>query len=143
MSTQNPWDGSVYVTPDHAVGYGTAISNPGTLLSGMVTNQYYYQEASGPDVDVVFISAESLLISCFKTFQNQKLMQSFVARATNIGGQNKLRWIHRSLATCFTTEQAMRACGVDVTVSDNYSSSNLASINQTLAPHYIQIWMAP
>jgi len=107
----------------------------------MVTNQYYYQELGG-DVDVVVISAESFLISAFKSFTNQKLLQQFVVRMTNIGGQDKLRWVCRNLATTFTTEQALRAVGEDIVVSDDYSTSNMATINQQLAPKYIQIFKA-
>ena len=57
MSVQLSYRGTEYTTPDHAVGYGTAISTPATFLSNMVTNQLYFQEASG-DVDVVFVSAD-------------------------------------------------------------------------------------
>jgi hypothetical protein len=142
MSVQLNWTGAEYTTPDHSLNYGTTISSPATLLSGMVTNQYYFQEAGG-DIDVVFISAESFLISMFKSFTNQKLMQQFVVRMTSVGGQNKLRFVHRNLATTFTMEQSLRACGVDVTVSDDWSSTNLASINQALAPYFISVWKAP
>ena len=139
MSTQLTFTGGEYTTPDHTSGYGTAISNPATLLSNMVTNQYYFQEAGG-DIDVIFVSAESFLISIFKSFVNQKLLQQFVVRMTNVGGQNKIRWVHRNLATTFTFEQALRACGLDVTVGDDWSS--VTTINQQLAPHYIQVFKA-
>ena len=134
MSTQLTFTGGEFTTPDHTSGYGTAISNPATLLSNMVTNQYYFQEAGG-DIDVIFVSAESFLISIFKSFVNQKLLQQFVVRMTNVGGQNKIRWVHRNLATTFTFEQALRACGLDVTVGDDWSSVN--TVNQQLSPHYI------
>ena len=139
MSTQLTFTGGEFTTPDHTSGYGTSIANPATLLSNMVTNQYYFQEAGG-DIDVIFVSAESFLISIFKSFVNQKLLQQFVVRMTNVGGQNKIRWVHRNLATTFTFEQALRACGLDVTVGDDWSS--VTQINQQLAPHYIQIFKA-
>ena len=142
MSTQNPFDGSVYLTPDHAVGYGTAISSPASLLSSMITQQFYYREV-GQDVDVILLNVEGALISLYKSFTNQKLLQMFVARQTSVNGQAKIRWIHRSLATTFTFEQALRAVGEDITVSDDWSSANLASINQQLAPKYIQVFLAP
>ena len=141
MSTQLTYTGGEYTTPDHTAGYGTAIANPSTLLSGMVTSQYYFREAGG-DIDVVFVSAESFLCSFFKSCTNQKLLQSFVIRMTSVGGQNKLRFVHRNLATTFTFEQALRATGVDITVSDDYSASNMATINQQLAPIYIQVYKA-
>ena len=50
MTTQLTYTGAEYTTPDHTVGYGTAIGTPSTKLSNMVTNQYYYQEAGG-DID--------------------------------------------------------------------------------------------
>jgi hypothetical protein len=111
MSVQLSYTGAEYNTPDHAVGFGTAISNPSTFLSGMVSGQLYYQEAVGGDVDVIFVSAEGYLLSLYKSFVNQKLLQSFVVRMTNVGGENKLRFIHRNLATTFTFEQAMRSVG--------------------------------
>ena len=122
-------------------GYGIPLPNPSTLLSSMITNQYYFQELGG-DVDVIVINVENFLISMFKSFTNQKLVQQFVARSTLIGGQQKIRWVHRNLATAFTTEQALRAVGVDITVSDDYSTSNMATINQQLAPIYIQVYKA-
>ena len=141
MSTQLTYTGGEYITPDHTAGYGTAIPNPATLLSSMVTNQFYLQELGG-DVDVVAISAESFLCSFFESFTNQKLLQQFVVRMTNIGGQDKLRWVHRNLATTFTFEQALRAVGEDITGSDDYSTSNMTTINQQLAPKYIQLFKA-
>ena len=124
-----------------SLGYGTATPNPATLLSSMVTNQYYYQELGG-DVDVIVINVENFLISMFKSFTNQRLTQQFVARSTLISGQQKIRWVHRNLATTFTFEQAICAVGEDVVASDDYSTSNMATINQQLAPKYIQIFKA-
>ena len=141
MSTQLTFSGAEYITPDLTAGFGVPIANPSTLLSSMVTNQYYFREAGG-DIDVIFLSAESFLISLFKSFTNQKLLQQFVVRMTSVGGQNKLRFVHRNLATTFTFEQALRAVGVDITVSDDYSASNMATINQQLAPIYIQVYKA-
>ena len=74
MSTQLTFSGAEYITPDVTAGYGIPIANPSTLLSSMVTNQYYFREAGG-DIDVIFLSAESFLISLFKSFTNQKLLQ--------------------------------------------------------------------
>ena len=139
MSTPLTYTGAEYTTPDHTAGYGTAISSPATLLSGMVTNQYYFQEL-GQETDVVFLSAESYLISAYKTLTVMKAMQQFVVRMTSVGGQNKLRWVHRTLATTFTTEQMLRACGENVIVSDDFS--NLTAINQQLAPLFIQCYFS-
>ena len=129
MSTQLTFSGAEYITPDLTAGFGVPIANTSTLLSSMVTNQYYFREAGG-DIDVIFLSAESFLISLFKSFTNQKLLQQFVVRMTSVGGQNKLRFVHRNLATTFTFEQALRSVGLDITVSDDYSTSNMATINQ-------------
>ena len=136
MSTQLTYTGAEYTTPDHTAGYGTAISSPSTVLSGMITGQLYYQEFG--DTDDIFVNAENFLISLYKSFTNQKLLQQFVARMTSVGGHNRLRWIHRSLATTFTTEEALRAVGVNVTVSDDYSGTMVA-INTSLAPLWIQV----
>ena len=139
MSTPLTHTGEQFVTPDHSNGFGTSISNPATLLSGMVTNQYYFQEL-GQESDVVFLSAESYLISAYKTLTVMKAMQQFVVRMTSVGGQNKLRWVHRTLATTFTTEQMLRACGENIIVSDDFS--NLTAINQQLAPLFIQCYFS-
>ena len=55
MSVILTYSGSAYTTPDHAVGYGTAIPAPATKLSDLVTNQLYFVEAGGY-IDVVFVS---------------------------------------------------------------------------------------
>ena len=139
MSTQLTYTGGEYTTPDHTAGYGTAIPNPANLLSSMVTNQYYYQELGG-DVDCIIINVENFLISGFKSFSFQRLTQQFVARSTLISGQQKIRWVHRNLATTFTFEQALRAVGEDIVVSDD--TSDMTQINQQLAPKYIQVFKA-
>ena len=140
MSTLNPFDGSVYITPDHAAGYGTAISSPSTRLSDMVTNGYYFQQESG-DVDVMFINCEHFLISLYQSLSNQKLMQMFVFRSTSIGGVNTIRLIHRNLGLTFSLRDSLRAVGVNITLSDDYSGA-MTSINQVLASQYIQIYKA-
>ena len=140
MSTALSYTGSEYTTPDHAVSFGTAIANPSTLLTSMITNQYYFQEVGG-DVDVIYVNAEGFLISAFKSMVLQKLFQSFTVRMTNTGGHNKLRWVHRNLATVYTTEQALRSCGIDILVSDDFSGT-MTQINQQLAPIWVQIYKA-
>ena len=139
MSTQLPYTGSEYTTPDHTAGYGTAYGSPSTVLSGMITGQLYYKENG--DTDVVFVNAENFLLSLYKSFTSQKLLSQFVVRMASVGGHNRLRWIHRSLATTFTTEEALRAVGVDVTVSDDFSGTMVA-INTTSAPLWIQVYKA-
>jgi hypothetical protein len=140
MSVQLGYLGLEYTTPDHAAGYGTSY-NPATMLSGMVTGQLYFQEAQG-DVDVIFVKGgDKFLLSCFKSFVNQKLLQQFCFSVTHVGGQDKLRLIHRNLATTFTLEQALRGVGVNTTVSDDYSGT-MANINQQLSPLWIQIFKA-
>ena len=132
----NPYDGSLYLTPDHPVGYGTGISDPAGTLSDMVQNGIYFREVGTEDV--VLINVEGYLISMYKTLSNQRLMQHFVARSTSIGGQNKIRWVHRSLALSMSIENAIKSVGQNVTVSDDWS--DLTNINQQLAPLFIQVW---
>ena len=140
MSVQLGYLGLEYTTADHGAGYGTSY-DPATMLSGMVTGQLYFQEAQG-DVDVIFVKGgDKFLLSCFKSFVNQKLLQQFCFSVTHVGGQDKLRLIHRNLATTFTLEQALRGVGVNTTVSDDYSGT-MANINQQLAPLWIQIFKA-
>ena len=137
MSTQLTFTGGEWTTPDHTQGYGTAIPSPSTVLSGMITGQLYYKENG--DTDVIFVNAENFLLSIYKSFTSQKLLQQFVVRMTSVGGHNRLRWIHRSLATTFTTEEALRAVGVDITLSDDYSGTMVA-INTALASLWIQVY---
>ena len=139
MSTINTFNGAFFLLPDHPVGYGTAISDPAGTLADMVQNGIYFREIGG-EVDVVLINCEGYLISMYKTLSNQRLMQQFVARSTTIGGQNKIRWVHRSLALSMSTENALKSVGENVTVSDDWS--DLTSINQQLASRYIQVWTA-
>ena len=133
----NPYDGSLYLTPDHPAGYGTGISSPAGTLSDMVQNGIYFREVGG-EVDVVLINCEGYLISMYKTLSNQRLMQHFVARSTSIGGQNKIRWVHRSLALSMSIENAIKSVGQNVTVSDDWS--DLTTINQQLAGQFIQVF---
>jgi hypothetical protein len=139
MSTINTFNGAFFLTPDHPVGYGTQLSDPAGTLADMVQNGIYFREIGG-EVDVVLINCEGYLISTYKTLSNQRLMQQFVARSTMIGGQNKIRWVHRSLALSMSTENALKSVGENVTVSDDWS--DLTSINQQLASRYIQVWTA-
>ena len=140
MSTVNDFSGNYFLTPDLPAGYGQTISNPASTLSNMVSNGLYYQELPG-DQDVILLNVEGYLVSMYETLSNQRLMQQFVARSTSISSQNKVRWVHRSLALSFSFESALKAIGENVTVSDDWSS--LATINQQLAPLYIQVWSAP
>ena len=142
MSTQLTYTGGEFCTPEHTAGYGTAIVDPSSKLSSMVTSQYYFQEV-GSDVDVILLTGgDKYLASLFKSFTNQKLMQSFVFRTSTISGQNKIRLVHRALATTFTLEQGLRAVGENVTVSDDFSE-DMVTINQRLAPLFIQIHKTP
>ena len=138
MSIPLSYTGSEWTSPDHASGYGTSISNPSTFLSDMASNGLYYQEGAG-EIDVIFINAEGFLVSLYKSFTNQKLLQSFVITARPVSSDNKLRFIHRNLATLFTFEQALKSVGVNVTASDDYSGA-MTTINQQLVPYYIQVY---
>ena len=145
MSIQNPYDGSCFVTPENQTGFGSSISSPATRLADMVSGGVYYEEVSATGAeDTLLINCELYLISAYKSFQNQKLLQNFVCRATNIGGQNKIRWIHRSLSLSLTTEAALKSVGVGgVTVPDDFSG-DMTAINQALAHTcFIQIFKAP
>ena len=136
MSTINTFSGAFFLTPDHPVGYATVISDPAGTLSDMVQNGIYFREVGTEDV--VLINVEGYLISMYKTLSNQRLMQHFVARSTSIGGQNKIRWVHRSLALSMSIENAIKSVGQNVTVSDDWS--DLIQINQQLSGQFIQVF---
>ena len=140
MSTVNDFSGNYFLTPDLPAGYGQSISNPAAILNNLISNGLYFQEMAGSDLDVVLLNVEGYLVSMYKTLSNQRLMQQFVARSTSISSQNKVRWVHRSLALSFSFESALKAIGENVTISDDWS--NLTAINQQLAPLYIQVWSA-
>ena len=140
MSVQLSYLGTEWTSPDHNVNYGTSY-DPATMLSSMVTGQLYYQDAQG-DVDVTFVKAgDKYLCAFFKSFVNQKLLQQMVLSVTHVSGQAKIRLIPRNLATTFSLEQGLRACGVNTTVSDDYNGT-MANINQQLSPIHIQIFKA-
>ena len=144
MSIQNPYDGSVYVTPEHQIGFGSNISSPATRLADMVANGIYYEETSATgSEDTLLVNCENYLVSLYKSFSNQRLLQSFTCRSTNIGGQQKIRWCHRSLSLLLTTEAALKSVGVGgVTVPDDFSG-DMTAINQALAhTTFIQIFKA-
>ena len=137
MSVVNVFDGSVFLNPSLPAGYGTTITNPGTQLSDMIANGIYYREI-GFESDCLLLNVEGYLISAFKSLSVQRLLQQFVARMTFINGQNRIRWVHRSLALSLSTEAALKSVGENITVSDDFS--NLTQINQQLSPLFLQIW---
>ena len=140
MSVVNVFDGSVFLSPDLPAGYGTTLSAPGTQLGDMIAGGMYFREI-GNESDVVLLNVEGYLVSMYKSLSNQRLMQQFVARMTSIGGQNKIRWVHRSLALSLSFEAALKSVGENVIVSDDWS--NLTQINQQLAGRYIAVWASP
>ena len=143
MSIQNPFDGSVFVTPEHQIGFGSAISTPATRLQNMVANGVYYEEVSATGAeDVLLVNCENYLVSLYKSFVNQKLLQNFVCRSTLIGGQQKIRWVHRSLSLSLSLQAALASVGVNVSVPDDFS--DMVAINQALAhTTFIQVFKAP
>ena len=139
MSTLNTFDGSGYLTPDLPAGYMVAISDPSGTLTDLRNSGIYFREVGG-EIDVILTNCENYLISLYKSLSNQRLMQQFVARSTSIGGQNKIRWCHRSLALSMTFEQALKSVGENITVSDDWS--NLTTINQQLASRWAAVYAA-
>ena len=140
-STQLTFLGTEWTSPDHSVGYGQSYS-PSTVLSSMNTSQLYYQEFG--DTDVIMINCENFIIACFKTFQVQKLLNMFCARSASISGSDRIRWIHRGLATLFSFSDALRAVGVDATIPDAWTTSaDMIAANTALAQYFIQVWRAP
>ena len=134
-STQNDFSGNYFITPDVPVNFGILINNPSQILSDMVAGGIYFQEHG--DNDTIFISAEKYLISIYKSLANQKLMMNFTARMTEISSQQKIRWVHRSLALSMDFTNALKSIGLPATIPDDWS--NLTAINQALAPYYIQV----
>ena len=141
MSIQNPYDGSVFVSPEHQVGFGSSISTPAARLANMVSNGIYYEGVSATGAeDVLLVNCENYLVSLYKSFTNQKLLQNFVFRATTIGGQNKIRLVHRTLSLSLSLGDALKSIGVNITVPDDFSG-DMTAINQALAhTTFIQIF---
>ena len=137
MSQLNDFSGNFYITPEHPAGYGSILSSPAVELADMVANGIYYRELG--DSDVVLVNAgDTKLISMYKTLSNQRLMNSFVFRCSNISGQTKVRLVHRSLALSMPLEAALKSTGQNITISDDWS--NLTQINQQLAGNFLQVW---
>ena len=140
MSTLNIYDGSGYLTPDLPAGYMVSLADPAGTLNDMKQQAIYFREVGG-EVDVVLINCEGYLISMYKSLSNQRLMQQFVTRMTNIGGQNRIRWVHRSLALSMTFEQALKSVGENITIGDDWSTAtSRTAINQQLAAKYIAVY---
>ena len=140
MAIPLTYTGTEYITSENAQGYGYLVSpNPPTRLTDMINNQYYYTELIGNDTDTLVVNCEGFFVSLFKTYTNQRLMNSFVFRMTFVNGQNRIRLVQRGLAVMFTFEQALRSVGESVTLSDDYSGTMVA-LNQQLAPFLIQVY---
>lgn len=135
-SAQNDFSGNYFVTPDLPVNMGILIPNPGQILSTMVANSIYFQEHG--DNDVILINAEGYLISVYRSLAGQKLLMAFVARQTLLAGQQKVRWIHRSLSLSLPFSEALKSIGIPATIPDDWS--NLTAINIALAPYHIQVF---
>ena len=135
MTSANDFSGNYAVTPDILVNMGILIPNASATLSTMVANGIYFQEFG--DNDIILISAEKYLISVYKSLANPKLMMNFTARMTEINSQQKVRWVHRSLALSMDFTNALKSIGLPATIPDDWS--NLTAINQALAPYYIQV----
>ncbi len=134
------YDGTMFVSPDMAPGTGVVlVPDPATRLAGMVNSMTYYQE-NGGDADCIVINCEGFLISMYKSFSNQKLMDPYVFRMTNVGGgENKIRLIQRGFATTSTLEQALKSVGEGVVLPDSYSGS-MVTLNPILIGLCIQIF---
>ena len=136
-SAQNDFSGNYFVTPDHPVGFGTLITNPSQILSDMVAGGIYFQQ-HGADNDIILVSAEKYLLICYQSLQVQKLLMSFTARMTEISGQQRVMFVHRSLAISLSFSEALKSIGIPANNVPN-DWSNLTAINQALAPYYIQV----
>ena len=140
MTTVNSHTGEFLLSPDFPAGYGQLISNPGSKLTDMINNNLYYMEAS-LDSDNLLINVEGYILHGFKTLSFQKVMANYVFRMTSIGGQNKIRAVHRSLSLSLTLEQAFKSVGENVTIPDDFS--DITTLNQALAQLFVQVWPAP
>ena len=109
----------------------------------MVANGVYYEEVSATGAeDVLLINCENFLVAIYKSFPNQRLNQNFVCRSTLIGGQQKIRWVHRSLSLSLSLQAALASVGVSLSVPDDFS--DMVAINQALAhTTFIQVFKAP
>ena len=137
MTTVNDFSGNFMLSPEFPQGYGQLISQPQAKLSGMIQDGLYYMEA-GLDSDNIFINVEGYLVSRYKTLSFQKLMAQYVLRMINLGGQNRIRAVTRSLALGVDLQTAFRSVGENVSIPDDFS--NLTALNQALAPLYVQVW---
>ena len=137
MTTVNDFSGNFMLSPEFPQGYGQLISQPQAKLSGMIQDGLYYMEA-GLDADSIVINVEGYLVSGYKTLSFQKLMAQYVLRMINLGGQNRIRALHRSLALSVDLQTAFRSVGENVSIPDDFS--NLTALNQAFAPLYVQVW---
>jgi hypothetical protein len=146
MSVVNPYDGSLYLGPQMASGFGTLISAdmPGTLATMVAAGTYFREISPGQDVDTVLVTAgDKYLISMYRSYLNQRLMQSFVFRSTTIGGELKIRAVHRQLAVSMSLQEAYRSCGASIDISDAWPAGTPVVQNQQLAAVFTQIYRVP
>ena len=140
-STQNPHDGTGYVTPDTPAGLYTTIPTLSAQLTDMRNNGNFRE--LGGETDILILQVENFAIVAYKSLSNQRLLQQFVARATSINGSTKLRWVSRNLALTFSFEQALKAVGENVTVIDSTETSDISQLNQQLASRFLQVYKQP
>ena len=140
MSTLNNWTGSGYITPDIPAGYMTALGDPQAILTEMRNGGIYFRELGG-ESDVLLIQCENFLISMYKSLSNQRLLQSFVCRSTNISGSTVIRWVHKQLPLSMSFQQAMRSVGENIVVNDSYdTAAEIQQVNQQLASRFCQVF---
>ena len=140
MTTVNDFSGNYLLSPDFPAGYGQLISNPAQKLTDMKTNNLYFMEAS-LDSDNLLVNVEGYLLHGFKTLAFQKVMANYVFRMTSLGGQNKIRAVHRSLSLSLSLGAAFRSCGENVQIPDDFS--DITALNTALAQLFVQVFPAP
>ena len=140
MTTVNNFSGNYLLSPDFPAGYGQLISNPAQKLTDMKNANLYYMEAS-LDSDNLLVNVEGLLLHGFKTLAFQRVMSSYVFRMVSLGGQNKIRAVHRSLSLSLTLEACFRSVGENVTIPDDFS--DIVALNTALAQLFVQVFPAP
>ena len=136
----NDFSGNYLLSPDFPAGYGQLISNPAQKLTDMKNANLYYMEAS-LDSDNLLVNVESYILHGFKTLAFQKVMASYVFRMTSLGGQNKIRAVHRSLSLSLTLEAAFKSVGENVQIPDDFS--DITALNTALAQLFVAVFPAP
>jgi len=99
------------------------------------------------DCNAVLVGGNLWLMYCARTFELQKALSQWSFYSVSIGGQNKIRVQHRTLATSDATiEEVLTSVGLPAQglIPDDFSGTGgdatLVALNTALSPFKVQLY---